>query len=329
MDHVFRAKRYNLGQIHTSYLSQGKPLSLGRCYIAKKGKTLPPSHFYWINLNCKPEETEWLSHCLFEKACDGLEEIEKGSQVLIKASFLKEENWEAAKIAFASHIGFSAGQSENEDWDLSWRLQQNPIDVTPWLRVTPPWIVSEAPDNGQLLRLEAKMAFGTGSHESTRLCLQLMKSQKSKSNLGTKVLDVGTGTGILSLHARFLGCYTVGLDIDVAAATCLSENNQLNKPSNKSEEEIGGPAFYIGTLDSLKPRPAFDCIICNMIRSEVVPLREQILKLLDSKGILMVSGQLVVDKPIMLQWLAEVDFALIDEVTENEWWAFTATSKVI
>src|SRR5690606_42063584 len=131
----------------------------------------------------------------------------------------------AARAVFGEQRVVAWGESPWEDWDRSWRERQAPVEVTPELTVCPPW-VEAPPDARHVIRLEAKMAFGTGSHESTRIAALLMESLQLTDK---SVLDVGAGTGILALYASLRGAdRAVGFDIDPVAGACLRENLDLN-----------------------------------------------------------------------------------------------------
>src|SRR5690606_13503033 len=127
----------------------------------------------------------------------------------------------AARAVFGEQRVVAWGESPWEDWDRSWRERQVPVEVTPGLTVCPPW-VEAPPGSRHVIRLEAKMAFGTGSHESTRIAALLMEKLDLS---GRTVLDVGTGTGLLALFAARQGARRiVGFDIDPVAGPCLREN---------------------------------------------------------------------------------------------------------
>ncbi|HLP43619.1 MAG TPA: 50S ribosomal protein L11 methyltransferase, partial [Fibrobacteria bacterium] len=196
--------------------------------------------YWWLTFRTRGEDAELDQDRLFELGADGLEEIEEGGPdagarpdgtILLKAFFSEAAALDAARAAFADRPDLVTGEAPVEDWDRSWRDRQTPVEVTPSLVVVPPWVdPGPAP---HVIRLEAKMAFGTGSHESTRIAALLLEAlpggADGSSLKGRTVLDIGTGTGILALYAGFLGASEVlALDIDPVTGPCLKENLVLN-----------------------------------------------------------------------------------------------------
>src|SRR5690348_7860201 len=129
-----------------------------------------PSTYHWIRLASTPETLELDQYRLMELGALGTEEEETGS---IRACFDDATSSAAARAAFGEASVLEWGESPWEDWDRSWRERQVPVEVTPELTVCPPW-VDAPPGAPHVIRLEAKMAFGTGSHESTRIAARLM-----------------------------------------------------------------------------------------------------------------------------------------------------------
>jgi ribosomal protein L11 methyltransferase len=273
-----------------------------------------PSVYYWLRVQSTPLEAELDQFRLMELGALGTEEEEK-TEVILRACFDDSALLAAAREAFAGAI-VESGESPWEDWDRSWRERQTPVEVTSELTVCPPWV--DAPANAKhVIKLEAKMAFGTGSHESTRIAALLMEALDLS---GRSVMDVGTGTGILALYASQRGAgFSVGFDIDPVAGPCLRENLDLNPLDDE-------PSFYVGTLDSLKPEARFDVLVINMIRTETWPYLADLLARTAPGGRLVFSGQRVEDQPYWKSWFAEAGVTVESEVTLGEWWGFTAAA---
>src|SRR5690606_6399471 len=178
-----------------------------------------------------------------------------------------------------------------------------------------PWV--EAPAGvPHVIRLEAKMAFGTGSHESTRIAALLMERLDLK---GKTLLDVGTGTGILALYAARRGArLAAGFDIDPVAGPCLRENLDLN-PLNGA----AAPDFYVGTLDALRAQARFDVIVVYTLRTETWPYLDALLARLAPGGRMVFSGQRLEDQPYWTEWFAASGVSVESDVTLGEWWGFT------
>ncbi len=265
---------------------------------------------------------------LFECGAGGVEEVEETAPsaegVLLKGFFSTAEDLGMARERFRERVALAWGEERIEDWDRSWRDRQTPVEVTPSLMVMPPWV--QAPAGAKhIIRLEAKMAFGTGSHESTRIAATLLEQVSVR---GASVLDIGTGTGILAIYAAQLGAAeVVALDIDPVVGPCLNENLLLNPPPPDCRFRT-----LIGGTDALSPRAAFGIVICNMIRTELWPFREELPGRLapmgprspGGEGVFLVSGQRLEDKPFFLAWRERAHFRIVAETEMDGWWGFAA-----
>ncbi|HUM00661.1 MAG TPA: 50S ribosomal protein L11 methyltransferase [Thermoanaerobaculia bacterium] len=167
-----------------------------------------------------------------------------------------------------------------------------------------------SPDPGQTrLFLPAARAFGTGSHESTRLAIRLLLSE---SPAGRRVLDVGCGAGTVAFVAALEGAArVVAFDLDVDAALATREHSRANR--------IPRLATFAGPLDALRPAARFDVVVANLIREEVAPLLPGIRSHLDRGGRFLSSGLLVEREREWEGLLRRNGFRVVRAVTENEW----------
>jgi ribosomal protein L11 methyltransferase len=203
----------------------------------------------------------------------------EGEAILI-AAFGTEEEAETARAAVATafpHTRLSLGGFVDEDWSLAWRARIRCTRVGR-LWVGPPW--QEAPKDAVALHIEPKMAFGTGDHPTTALCLAAVDDFLGQHQ-GCTVLDVGTGTGILALAARKLGAArVVAVDTDTLSVQLAKENAEANK--------IQGVEFSTMPLAEVEGR--FDLVLANILANTLVemaqPLAARLQKTLVLSGIL-------------------------------------------
>jgi ribosomal protein L11 methyltransferase len=155
---------------------------------------------------------------------------------------------------------------ENLDWLAEWKKHWRPTETGKFI-VAPSWF--ELPERGNkiVLRIEPGMAFGTGTHETTRLCLQAIEEN---FNAGT-FLDVGTGTGVLAIAARLLSIENShfalpqieGCDTDLDSVKIAIENAEINNVADKIK-------FYVGSIDENTPQ--FDFVVANLTADVIIPL---------------------------------------------------------
>jgi ribosomal protein L11 methyltransferase len=159
------------------------------------------------------------------------------------------------------------------------------------------------------LFLPAVRAFGTGSHESTRLALRLLLGE---SLAGARVLDVGCGTGTLAFVAALEGArHVVAFDVDPDAAFATREQARANA--------IPRVSAFAGSLDGLAGRARFDVVVANMIHEEIAPLLPAIHARLAPGGRLLCSGQLVERREEWDDLLRKRGFRSVRAIAENEW----------
>lgn len=214
----------------------------------------------------------------------------------------------------------------NQDWMENWKK-----GFQPFLFVEPFWIVPswcDAPAEAKrILFIDPGMAFGTGTHETTRLAARLIVGDWERlaatAGRAPRVLDVGTGTGVLALVARKLGAErVVGLDIDPEARRVARENIALNASQESAAESIEIPETQLHEMPS-SANGTFDLVIANIIDGVLVTLREDLFRLLRPGGTLVLSGILTErEGPFLEDFLAGRSERNRRRVTMGEWSAF-------
>ncbi len=268
--------------------------------------------------HCPTEDYELASYLLFEAGVATLEELDPTVDGQTDFRFYTGDKAERDRIVSEfPQYNFEVDEEPARDWDKWWRDRAKPVSVSPRLWVRPPWVEFSPDDpDAVVLELEAKTAFGTGEHDTTSSCATLMENIDFN---GKTVLDIGTGTGILAMFARRLGArLAVGTEIDPLTIPCIAENFARNG--------FGESDCLLGFLDAFKDGAKFDVILCNMIRSELWPLRDDIEDLLAPGGELIISGQLATERDYIVKWFDEVGFKIKTERVSGEWWSVLACS---
>ncbi|MDD5563582.1 MAG: 50S ribosomal protein L11 methyltransferase [Thermoanaerobaculaceae bacterium] len=204
------------------------------------------------------------------------------------------------------------GRFAEQDWLAEYRRHAVPRPIGTRFWVDPHPEAPTPPPAGRIhLVVEPRQAFGSGSHESTRLVLLMMESLPLA---GRRVLDVGTGSGILALAARSLGASrVVGFDIDLEAV-CIAHQTVAVQPRRSPV------ALFAGSTSALAARPAFDVILANLIPAEAQPLLADLRSLLARDGVLVLSGLMADQLLASEEELARCGFA-VEGVRELEEWA--------
>jgi len=197
------------------------------------------------------------------------------------------------------------------DWLAEYRRQSRPLAIGRRSLVDPrePGESSaEPPSERVLVRIPARSAFGTGSHESTQLAVELMEGHSLE---GSRVLDVGTGTGILAFVALLLGATAVvGVDVDPAATLVALENCRLNRLA---------PRLVAGTVDCLRSTQEFDLALVNVLPERIRDFLESIVDLLPPDGEMVVSGLLAEQRGAYLRELSDLGMVEVQSRQSGEW----------
>lgn len=211
------------------------------------------------------------------------------------------------------------GSFADQDWLAEYRRRSAPLAIGTRFWVDPHPSAPTAPPPGRIhLVVEPRQAFGTGSHESTRLILLLLERL---TVAGRRVLDVGTGSGILALAARALGAdFVVGFDID-SDAVCVARQTIGVQPESLPV------ALYAGSTATLRRTPSFDLILANMIPAESGPLLDDLRSVIATDGRCVLSGLMCDQRVAVERELAAHHFAVVDAQELSEWAALVCVPQ--
>ena len=203
-----------------------------------------------------------------------------------------------------------------EDWINNWKQYFKPIPVGQKLLIRPTW--EEVQDSGgrTVLDLDPGLAFGTGTHETTRLCMELLEQYVRP---GMNVLDVGCGSGILSVAALLLGAdKAVGVDIDELAVKTAVENAEINHVEDRFTGICGNLTDQVtGT---------YDIVVANIVADVIIMLTKDVEQFMKPDTVYLMSGIIDTREQDVLAAVEE-HFTIIDRKEEKGWVALSAKRK--
>ena len=201
---------------------------------------------------------------------------------------------------------------DDADWNENWKKYFKAFEIGDKLAVCPSWESYENNDNRTVISLDPGAAFGTGSHATTSLCLEILERSVTQD---TTVLDIGTGSGILAIAADLLGAKSaIGVDIDAQSVKTAIANAEINGVSNKTE-------FLVGDLAD-KISGKYDIVCANIVADVVIRLFENVSDFMQDDGILIVSG--IIDMRATEVELAAIShgFKIAESLVREEWHAY-------
>ena len=204
-----------------------------------------------------------------------------------------------------------------EDWANNWKQYFKPFTVGERLLIKPSWEMCENPWNRAVLEIDPASSFGTGQHHTTRLCLELLEQLMHP---GDRVLDLGCGSGILSIGALLLGASgATAVDIEENAAATATENARKNHIDPTLYRVFCGNVLEDETL-CREIGDGYDLICANIVADVLIAMKQLFRQFLRPDGSLIVSGIIMERRDEVLDQLKKAGFALL-EVREKEGWA--------
>lgn len=274
-----------------------------------------------LEIPCVPECSDALASFAFDQGALGVEEKEGrliaffagGRSGLLTA--IRRYLEELAQLGYPMQPGeVICREVADRDWNAEWKKSYTGFEISSKIYIKPTWEVQPASAYSCQIEIDPEMAFGTGTHATTRLCLHFIEERIRPGDL---VLDIGTGTGILAIAAAKLGAAViVAFDIDPIAAETASRNATVNGVRDKLE-------IFAGQLSDLKPRP-FDLILANIQRNEIVAMLPQLRALSSAKAYYVFSGILCEEEGALRAALTAAQFEILEMRFEEEWLACLA-----
>lgn len=206
---------------------------------------------------------------------------------------------------------------EEENWNKEWEESIEPIIVSDKIIIKPTWKEVVALPGQIVIQIDPKMSFGTGHHETTRLCICALEKHLKKDNT---LLDMGTGTGVIAIAAISLGAKeAIGIDNDEWCYENANENLNINNVTDKIR-------IILGDQKSI-PNRKFDIIISNIdfnTNSELINIYPGHL---NNNGLIILSGLLLTDLDNMKTKITAAGLKVIDETAENEWGCLVVSNE--
>lgn len=276
-----------------------------------------PANWHALDVELEAGAREAVEYALMEAGALGTEtETSNDSLIHVTGYFettpererVRAELFEALRIynlPSSSVRDMSVREVENRDWLAEWKENWQPVEIGRFI-IAPPWTVLSEKHDQIVIRIEPGMAFGTGTHETTRLCLAAIQ----KYFAGGSFLDVGTGTGVLAIAAAklFPEARIDACDTDADAIAIARENAELNGVANQID-------FRVGSVDLATA--SADLVCANLTADVIVPMLPVLVSL--TCGKLILSGILETQIEMVQAGLHAVGISEFEIVQDGEW----------
>jgi ribosomal protein L11 methyltransferase len=216
-------------------------------------------------------------------------------------------------------IGFNKvtiSEVNEEEWATAWKKYYHPVKISEKVTIVPTWeIYTPVSSDELIIELDPGMAFGTGTHPTTVMCIQALERSVRP---GDRVIDVGTGSGVLSIAAAMLGAEDVrAYDLDEVAVTSARLNIKLNKVSDKvtiSQNNL---------LDGVEENTA-DVVVANILAEVILRFTDDVARVVKPGGIFIASGIIQQKKDQVKEGLVQSGFEITETILMEDWVAIIA-----
>lgn len=298
--------------------------------------------YYELNIKINPEIEDLIAEIFFENFdCEGIilaEETYKDLEMIsttegnLRVFIKSDDDYEDLKFDIENILDisrieflergmtefelgswdFTLEQKQNEDWSQKWKEKWDVTHVTEKIAVVPDWIDYEPKNNEVIIKLEPGCAFGTGTHQTTQLC---MKALEKYLKTGDKVADIGMGSGILSILAKKLGASDVyGCDTDDTVIEVAKENAAKNGVKCH---------FELGSADKITDK--FDFVVANILHFVLAEIMGDLKNIMKDSAYLSLSGILDEKKQMVLDAINRENLEIIEEIHQDQWTSFVVT----
>lgn len=283
------------------------------------------SFWWYVTLEGRPGSEEVLASLAEMSGSIGSEEMSKEASQLLRAYFRSSQDlgfwlerlggalepWPEVRIA-------DMGKIENRQWHTEWKEAFPPLAVGEGLVVLAPWHRGSEPEGRLPLYIYPGSAFGTGYHESTQIVLTLLERSPVS---GTRVADIGSGSGILAIAALKLGAsHVLARDHDPAVISEIKHNIGLNEISLDEVDLDEG-----NLLDGLKEE--VDLLMANIVIEPLLEMLPSVPRLLKKEGRAIFSGLLAKERARFSTAIEGAGLRVVDELVIGDWWGVSVEAK--
>lgn len=264
--------------------------------------------YFQVSVVLPRAKVEIVSAELFDLGCCGVVEEDVSDGIRLTAYYFESvQNEEKIRqVLMPCECRFE--QVPDTDWTRAWRSFFRPVYPTPRMAICPPWDRVSDPPGGFTIAIDPQMAFGTGHHETTRLALLGLEK---KITSGDRVLDVGTGSGILSIAAVKLGAAeAMAVDIEASAI----ENARANCVLNDVDAQVVLMQYSVDRVSGI-----FDVVVANIISSILLPMVPELAKRLHPEGYAILGGILDREREALCTALDKAGLILDEMLHDGEW----------
>lgn len=268
---------------------------------------------------------------------DILPELPEDDGTAIVSSYFEPESFDVEEliqkiqdgleeISLFINIGegtIQLGSTDDKDWINNWKEFFKPFRVADDIVIKPTWEKLEVTnDKDIIIEIDPGTAFGTGSHETTKLCIQGLRKYITPT---TELLDVGCGSGILSIIGLKLGAkHAIGTDIDPNALDATLENIEVNHIKKEQFSVLSGNIIEDKTVQEKVGMKRYDIVVANILADVIIPLSGMIQQHMKEDGVFISSGIIKMKKEEVKEALLANGFKIVETIKMGDWVSFVA-----